>query len=287
MPHLFRSYLLSLALCFVFVPAYCFSQDEDRIVCNRILSFSFEHKLFEKPMGTVIGTIGKRFVGSPYEPNTLEQPGAERLVVNLHSFDCMTFVENVLALSSCIKKDRLSFDEFQKQLKIIRYRGGKIQGYASRLHYFSEWVYDNQRKGILRDMTREFGGVPLNKRLNFMSRHRQLYRGLADSSAFLQIQEIEDTLGTRQVFYIPKSAIVNSQFEIKTGDILAMTTAQEGLDVAHTGIAIRLEDHSLHYLHAPNVKGKVTITGETLSQYLQKHSSFTGIIVARVLEPSE
>lgn len=75
MPYSFRSYLFLVALCVTFVPASGLSQDEDRIVCNRILSFSFEHKLVEQPIGNIIATIGKQLVGSPYEPNTLEWPG--------------------------------------------------------------------------------------------------------------------------------------------------------------------------------------------------------------------
>ena len=33
----------------------------------------------------------------------------------------------------------------------MRYRGGKRRGYASRLHYFSEWISDGAQRGLVAD----------------------------------------------------------------------------------------------------------------------------------------
>ena len=41
----------------------------------------------------------------------------------------------------------------------MRYRGGKRRGYASRLHYFSEWISDGARRGLVRDLGAELGGA--------------------------------------------------------------------------------------------------------------------------------
>ena len=264
-----------------------FAQSQDQIICNRVFSYAFEHKLIDKPIGEVIGIVGRQFLGKPYEPNTLEQPGAEQLVVNLRSFDCVTYVENVLALARCVKKNRLSFDAFQQELQTVRYRNGYINGYAGRLHYFTDWIDDNQKKKILKDVTRELGGGPYHKTIDFMTSHRDLYRQLANDSAFNQMKTIEETLSHRSLYFIPTSAFHNPHSAIQTGDIIAITTKQNGLDVAHTGIAVRLEDGSLHYLHAPNIKDTVRISQETLSAYVQKHSSFTGIVVSRAVEPEK
>ncbi len=43
--------------------------------------------------------IGKFFLGTPYVVGTLETKRGEHLVVNLREFDCVTFVENVVALA--------------------------------------------------------------------------------------------------------------------------------------------------------------------------------------------
>ncbi|MGA2622950.1 MAG: N-acetylmuramoyl-L-alanine amidase-like domain-containing protein [Bacteroidota bacterium] len=261
---------------------------QDQKLCGRIFSFATSNKLIEKPIGEVVALIGEQFLGTPYEPNTLEQPGEERLVVNLRAFDCVTLVENVLALARCVKKDRLSFNAFGQELQKLRYRNGRVTGYASRLHYFIDWISDNQKKGIVEDVTQRLAGKPYRKAFNFMSKHRKLYRQLAIDSTFSQIEATEEALSNRSWLFVPKSKIIGShsaiqtpQSEIRSGDIIAFTTEREGLDIAHTAIALRLDDGSLHCLHAPDAKGKVRITDETLSEYIQKHTSFTGIIVAR------
>ncbi len=263
------------------------AQTDDRVICNRTFSFAFEHKLIEKPIGDVVTEIGKQFLNFPYEPNTLEHSDSEQLVVNLHSFDCVTFVENIAAIARCIKKNRLSFDEYQRQLQLIRYRNGIANGYASRLHYFSDWIAENVRKGIVRNTTQELGGQVYQKKINFMTSHRDKYKQLNNDSVFSSLKTIEDSLSSVRMYVISKSQIRSCQSKIRNGSIIAILSSQQGLDVAHTGIAIRLEDGSLHYLHAPNVKGNVKISNESLEEYVQRHSRFTGIIVAEVNEPVE
>src|SRR6266850_147172 len=183
------------------------SQSEDKAICHRTFSFAFEHALINKPMGDVVTTIGKQFVGKPYKAHTLDEPGKEHLVVDLRGFDCVTFIENVLAITRCIKENRLTFDDYRRELQSLRYRGGVIDGYSSRLHYFTEWISDNERKGILKDVTRELGGIPLQKKLNFMTTHRAAYAGMTDDSTFARIRRVEAGFDSTVVYYIPKSRI--------------------------------------------------------------------------------
>ena len=260
------------------------AQPADQRICNKTFSFAFEHKLYEKFTGDVVISIGKEFLCSPYEPNTLDQADTECLVINLHSFDCVTFVENVLALSRCVKENRLSYEAFQSELQSIRYREGIANGYASRLHYFTDWIYDNEQKGIVKNITKELGGIVYKKKANFMTTHRGNYPHLTDDSAFSAMKSVEDSLSHRSFYYIPKEQIKIIESKIKSGDIIAITTNKEGLDIIHTGIAVRMDDGSLHYMHAPNVKGVVKITKETLWMHLKKIPSQTGIIVARPVE---
>ena len=281
---LLKLYLLPLFFLFLTIGK---AQPDDREICHRTFSFAFEHKLIDKPIGEVITAIGKQFLNAPYEAGTLEHADSEKLVVNLYSFDCVTFVENIVAISCCVKSNRLSFDEYQKELQALRYRNGVVNGYVSRLHYFSDWIEDNERKGVVKNISQELGGKPYKKILNFMTSHRSKYRQLVNDSVFHILKTIEDSLSTHRIFFIPKSKIKNLQSKIPNGAIIAITTDETGLDVAHTGIAVRLDDGTLHYLHAPNVKGVVKVSKETLAEYIQHHRHFTGIIVVEVKEPQE
>jgi hypothetical protein len=235
----------------------------------------------------VITFVGRQLIGSPYEANTLDRPGhPEELVCNLGTFDCVTFVENVLALSRCIKGNRLAYEAYEHELLTIRYRGGVINGYASRLHYFSDWIGDNERKGIVREISRTIG-VPYRKPIRFMSSHRSSYPRLSADSTFAEIGAREDTLNAAARYYVPKKELARSEGGIENGDLIAITTTTDGLDVSHTGIAVRLEDGTLHLLHAPDAGEHVRITAETLTGYLRKHRSQTGVMVARAIPPSE
>lgn len=256
---------------------------DDEVICRRIFSHAFEHKLGEKPIGEIIVEVGRQFLGAPYEAHTLDQSGTEHLVTNLRSFDCVTFVENVLALSRCIKTGILSPDAYRKQLTAMRYRRGIINGYASRLHYFTDWIRENERGGILHDVSRQLGGVAYKKAMSFMTGHRPLYAKLADDSSFIALREREDSLRHSPGFYLPRTILEDATSTFRNGDIIGITPADSTLDVSHTGFAVRMDNGAIHYMHAPDVRGHVRISAEPLATYVKKKKAWTGVIIARPL----
>lgn len=256
----------------------------DEQLCQRQFALATRESLAQRPMGEVMVAIGVSFLGTPYIAKSLEQPGDEHLVVNLHALDCVTFVENTLALSRCVKLERHSFDEYKSQLQLIRYRDGVIDGYPSRLHYFSEWIDNNEKKRIVRNISKEIGGVIYGKKLNFMSAHPASYKQLSDTSSLHEIRETETAVSAREHYYVPKEELAAVERDIEAGDIIGITTSIEGLDIIHTGVAIRANG-LLKYLHAPLSNGKVQISNRSLADYLSVHQKHTGIMVARPLEP--
>ncbi len=224
--------------------------------------------------------IGKTFLGTPYVEKTLEVGEKETLVVNLRGLDCTTFVENVLAFSLLLKQQKDDFQSFTKKLKTIRYRDGFLNGYPSRLHYFTDWIRNNNEKGLVKDITPDLGGKIHQKPINFMGTHRELYPFLTDDSNYQDILEIEAELAQEDLCILPQSAIEAQEDNIQNGDIIALATSIKGLDVTHTGFAIRMPDGRIHLLHA-SISGEVTITEEPLVDYLKKVKNNIGIIVAR------
>ena len=79
-----------------------------------------------------------------------------------------------------LKAQQNNFEDFARTLEYIRYKDGKLDGYASRLHYFTEWIANNESKGLLRNITKDIGGTEITKDINFMSTHRELYPFLSD-----------------------------------------------------------------------------------------------------------
>lgn len=240
--------------------------------------------LKDREIGDVVATMGVLFSGAPYVAKSLEAGGPEHLVVNLRGFDCVTFIESTLALSRCIKARTETFEAYKKQLQFIRYRGGVIDEYPSRLHYFSDWIDDNDRKAVVRNITKALGGERYPKEINFMSTHPSAYRQLSSPIHFRVVKAWEKEINKPEHFFIPKDRVVSIQDKIRDGDIIAITSAIDGLDVGHTGLAIHYQG-GLKYLHAPLSKGSVQVSGQSLVDYLKANKKGTGIMIARPLEP--
>lgn len=280
---------VSLLLVFLFnskLTAQIFSESDVEI-CNAKFELAVDKNLAEKPMGDIIVEVGKSFIGTDYLSHDLEKDGDEQLVINLTGLDCTTFLENSLVLARCIKKGTTSFEDYMNELQLIRYRDGVIDQYPSRLHYFSDWIYDNGKKGIVEDVTEEIGGRKIKFNLNFMSTHPDSYKHLRENPDFIPIiKNQEKVISCREYNFIPKEELKLKEQLIENGDLIAITTTVEGLDIGHIGIAVRMDDGKIHLLHAPTENTKVQITEQPLSDYLMKYKRHSGVIVLRVLEPS-
>ena len=232
-------------------------------------------------LGDTIAAVGQSFLGTPYVEKTLEVGDTETLVVNFSGLDCTTFVENVMVFTSLLKKQQNDFEDFTEELETVRYRNGEMNGYPSRLHYFTGWIRNNEKKGLVKDITADLGGVELEKPINFMGTHRNLYPFLSSDENFKAILDVEKELAKEKICYLPQNQIESKEQLIKSGDIIALATSIKGLDVTHTGIAIHQPDGRLHLLHASSKNGEVEISELPLVDYLKNIKSNIGIIVVR------
>jgi hypothetical protein len=239
----------------------------------------------EDTPGNIFLRAGRYFLGAPYEEKTLDPFGPESLVINLRTFDCFTLVENCCALAIMRYTGKDRFTDYAAILSSLRYRDGVVTGYPSRHHYFSDWLQSHEEAGLIRDMTQALGGRTLGKALNFMTTHREVYLPLQDPAAFRQMIAVERRLSATTRHLLPKAELNRREGGIEEGDILAITTDQEGLDVCHVGIAVRLLAGRLHLLHASQQAGRVVISPDTLKDYLQQSPHRTGIMVARLALP--
>lgn len=228
------------------------------------------------------------FLGTPYVPATLEVNKQEQLVVNLRKVDCTTVVE--YALAEALSGDSTgTTPEFRQQLTRIRYRDGKMDGYPSRNHYFTQWISSNERLGIVQEITSAKAPFTATQTidLHYMSQHPHLYPMLKnDPVAQKKIRQYELAEKGRVVRYIPRSQLNQTKDSplgiIHDGDILAIVTKKDGLDTSHIGIAKWGKDNKLHLLNASQIHKKVVVEPMTLYEYMGKHPSQLGIRVIRV-----
>jgi hypothetical protein len=241
------------------------------------------------PLGRATARVGELAAGTPYVAFTLEEylkaggsPAEEPLALSLTRFDCVTLVEACLATARAAAGEP-SWERFGREVERMRYRGGERRGYASRLHYFSEWISDGERRGLVKDLGPELGAEPDRRPLRFMTEHRGSYAALADDGVFGEIGEIERSLDARPRQVIPTTRIPEVAGRIETGDVLAFATGIPGLDVSHAAFAYRDATGVLRVLHAPLSGGVVEVTRTTLPEYVAAIRRGTGILVARPL----
>ncbi|MGB2960142.1 MAG: N-acetylmuramoyl-L-alanine amidase-like domain-containing protein [Bacteroidota bacterium] len=259
--------------------------EDDEQIFRRKFSEAAALPLGGKPFGDLIAAVALSFKGSPYVAHSLEVSGPERLVVNLRAFDCLTFVESSLSIARCVRLKKSSFGDYGEQLQQIRYRSGIIDTYPSRLHYFTDWVADNQRKGIVRDMTATLGGVVRAGKIDFMSTHRGSYRQLENDEYFAEISGMEERLWSATWYYISQDQAETALDKVRTGDIVGMTSTVKGLDIAHTGLAYR-SGGTVKLLHASSSGRAVEVTEGSLADYLGAQGKQDGLIVVRAMDPA-
>jgi len=260
------------------------AQPEDIARFEKVVQYAKQQNLHDRPIGEILQAIADNFLGKPYAEGLLDKSGEEKLIVTLNKFDCVLFVETVLAISRGVAVKDYDYQNFVNRIEEQRYLNGKMNGYCSRLHYFSEWINDNQKRQTVENITAQLGGVPMKKTLNFMSQHRSSYPQMVKDEATYQcIVNQEAELAKTTVNYIPTNRIKSVYSQLKPGDIVAVATDVKGLDVTHTGFVYRNADGNLGLIHA-SPAGAVTVAYD-LQRYISRVESAIGIVVARAIDP--
>ncbi|MBP7184854.1 MAG: DUF1460 domain-containing protein [Saprospiraceae bacterium] len=229
--------------------------------------------------GDDIVNLAKAFLNKPYTAHFLEKK-PEHLIISFDHVDCVTLVENILALH-LVRTMKGDFDNFQEKLSIIRYRNAQIGGYASRLHYLSEWLLNLEQRKIMTNVTSTYKHYKtINKPINYVSSHPKMYHFDNIKDDLIIFKDIERSFSSKPVDYLPKNEIIENFNQFKNGDLVAIRSSIRGLDYAHLGI-IYFKNGAPHLIHASSQLHKVVISSENLNEYLAKNKQMIGISVYR------
>jgi hypothetical protein len=243
------------------------------------------------PIGERTAAVGRALVGTPYKSYTLEiDDRIESPSVNLNGLDCWTFFESALAFARMLNEPRENWtpETMLHFIELDRYRGGNCTGeYLSRLHYLEDWLVDNNRRGLVRDLSRNLGGVRVAHDAREMTVHWREYRYLRSNPALLPpLRQMEERVTQLPLYHIPKKRVASVESQLRNGDIIGVTSYDGGglYSTAHVGLAYRDERGVVHFMHAssPHNYGRVVVD-DRLSSYLKKFRSDAGIIVGRPL----
>ncbi|MDD4921776.1 MAG: DUF1460 domain-containing protein [Bacteroidales bacterium] len=273
---------LSLALMFACFFSFASAQEKaDSMAFLAFMDYAVKEKMAEKETGERVASIARYFLDRPYVASTLEADGPERLQVNFQELDCTTFVETVLALHNVLKEKEPGYEAYKSILTSIRYRNGVLAGYPSRLHYTTDWLLDNHRKGFVDFVRMGCASETFKPAVGFMSTHPDSYPALKNNPEFVEeIAKHESRINGLSLKYMPKEKLNPKASFIHTGDIITITTGFKGLDFSHLGFALR-ENGVVYLLHASSSGKKVLISNQSLKDYLSDIKRHTGIVVVR------
>ena len=238
----------------------------------------------QKSVPELMIIVAKQMLGTEYVAGTLEKV-PEQLVVSLTQTDCILFVESCLAMALNAKKGIFHPDSLCATIQSLRYRDGKVDGYASRIHYTSEWIRQGEARGIFREITDVLSGDNLSgQRFSYMSEHSDAYRQLKGNPAEVaRIAQMEASLNQHtDYFVIPKEAVSKMEHLLKDGDILGFNSTVKGLDIAHVALVYHKENGQVGFIHASQADGKVVIDEKSIADYVNARKSNNGIRIVRV-----
>jgi hypothetical protein len=218
----------------------------------------------EPKLARRVRMVADAFVGRPYviDPLIGGPKVPEKLVIRFDAFDCITFIESVLALAKSTSRKG-----FISELKKARYRDGVV-AWSSRLHYFSDWMRHNQKRGAIKIRTRGSGARSIDTAISLIKA--------------LPARRI-------RIHVVPKKDIGLALHRISNGSVVAFASVRPTLDFFHTGLIfsgtkpVRSVEELLLY-SPPKSIGKVI--AEPLSDFL-KRNRMRGLAFATILEPGD
>ena len=203
--------------------------------------------------GNRIDVLSRHFLGYPYKPNPLigSADTAEVFTAALDGFDCVTYIETMVALAHAS-----NVDDFTEWLRKIRYERGRVQ-WECRNHYMTAWIRNNIRQGLIRPVS-----IP---RVGTVERERVL--------------NVVPGLAVRRtcVKCVPKPALPLIEPHLQSGDLIFFVSTRKHLDMFHAGI-ISQDGKSILLRHASRSRGSVV--EQELREFL-KANRMAGVIVMR------
>lgn len=278
-----RLFVSTALLSIPFIPSLLFAEETPKKFLD-IIAMAKKQDWASLPIGEVVVKVGSQLKGLPYVGGTLEgEPEVCR--ASFSGLDCVTFFETSLCMARCIKKGKLSYNDFISEVTYTRYRNGKLTDYTSRLHYTADWIANNEEKKVVQNITSTLKGNKAfpNFAVGFMSSNSKYYPALVENSDLVPvIAKQEKAVNARKHLIIPKNSIASIENELQNGDIIAIATSKKGLDYAHTGMVYK-DGATTRFFHASSTK-KIVMIDSRLSEYINSVSHYLGIAIARPLE---
>ena len=293
MKHFFLIMLLVLAACSPKQPAQQiahaattaqmrFHCDGDTTLINELIKKGHDSGLNDA--NALVEFFARQLLGTPYVAHTLEGD-EEKLTINIHELDCLTFIETLYALTRATLNKQYSWRDYAAYIENVRYRGGEMGDYSSRIHYISEWIIDNHMRGNLVEVTPDLPHAEyMIKNIDYMSHNPGQYRQLKNDTVMVEKIRSHELLKHRFP-YLKRSWLNDKAVKaaLRSGDFVSLVTKVDGLDVSHNGIIVVDDKGDPYLLDASMSGGKVMLEPKPLYQFLERSKTNIGVRVFRIM----
>ncbi len=228
---------------------------EDTVKVSRILE---QLQTVQPKLGDRIVAAAEQLVDTPWATSA-DNDSIGTIVVNLHGFDRMGFVNTALALAKASLHHVPVERQYELAYENYSRRKGEDDGFASQLFYGADWVVDNIYRGNLKDMTEYFGGGGFKaKTLDYMSRHEDEFPAMKSQEVKDKVQMIEMGYRSHRIPHLKKQSAGNKEIRemLADGDIIIMLSNEMDYDVYDIGI-VKMKDGDPYLIHISHDTGKV------------------------------
>ncbi len=251
--------ILKLLLVATVLPIYQMSREQ-------LDAYLSELHTCKPSLNSRIKDVLERSLGTPYVNGPLGEGPEGKYdtdpMMDLERVDCVTFVEQTLALAVATSYDS-AFDTLQK----IRYHHGRRK-FEHRNHFMiADWIADNS---FCRDITGKCGAVTA-----------EVTRIISKKDFFEKVKapELGKNTPDRQItiYYIPSDAAGKAVVAMPSPALVVFIGKVEWLFALHAGFFVRKGDRPLLY-HASSKSGDVTTT-DFLSYIKEQSDRYIGYTV--------
>ena len=212
-------------------------------------------------IGPRMEEVSRPFIGLPYVLDPMgESVGVDPdPLIRYDAFDCLTFVEEVLALSLSFSPESADINRLH-----LRYFDGVVH-YRTRKHFMlSQWIPDNIKKGFLKDITPEMGesesiekhlGPELWEKWKLRRKYRLADSDLPQGDFHLNVLPLQQTTGLPEK--LPNGSLLI---------IVRRDQPKNPLLVSHIGIVVEQNDQK--WIRHATTLGK-RIRQDRLDKYLK------------------
>lgn len=245
---------------------------EDTVAVSRILQQAAEKG---GNLGERCVFVAKELIDTPWAP-PLDNDSVGTIVINMHGFDRLGFVNTVLALAEASRQKLPTVREFERQYETYCRRKGEDTGFDSQLIYGADWIVDNVYRGNLKEMTEYLGGGGFKtKTLDYITRHRDQYPALKDEATYDKVRMIEMGYRSHRIPHMKKQSAGNKPLHelMKDGDIIMMLSPEIDFDVYDIGV-VEMKDGQPHLIHISHGSGSVVEDPYPMSRLFKLEGQF-------------